>query len=182
MVDDGQVAMVKLAYALSPTQLKKRVRKAREDTATPSEAQMQAGNYSKGEVPWKGLTLTFENPKGSTRSGVSRTGKRWSVTMLHDYGYINGTCGCDGDHVDMFLGPTPESDLVVVVNQNVDGKFDEHKCMLGYRSALEAVKAYHDNYDDKWKGFDSSCAMTVDQFKQWLDKGDQTKKCTTWNP
>ena len=83
----------------------------------PSPAQKEAGNYPKGKVTLHGLRLSIENPRGSTRSGTDATGKAWSVTMPHHYGYFLGTEGKDGDHVDFFLGPNPDSQHVLIVNQ-----------------------------------------------------------------
>ncbi|HAL72795.1 MAG TPA: hypothetical protein DCP71_13595, partial [Verrucomicrobiales bacterium] len=83
----------------------------------PSAAQKAAGNYAKGKVTLHGLRLSIENPRGSIRSGTDATGKAWSVTMPHHYGYFLGTEGKDGDQVDFFLGPNPDSQLVLIVNQ-----------------------------------------------------------------
>ena len=101
----------------------------------PTEAQKEAGNYQKGHVNLHGLDISIENPRGSARSGVSPEGKKWETTLAHHYGYIRGTKGKDKDHLDVFIGPNPDSELVFVVDQ-VDpktGKFDEHKVMLGFR-------------------------------------------------
>ncbi len=57
----------------------------------PSPAQKEAGNYPKGKVTLHGLRLSIENPRGSTRSGTDATGKAWSVTLPHHYGYFLGT-------------------------------------------------------------------------------------------
>lgn len=151
---------------------------ARKDTETnPSEAQREAGNYAKGKFRWKGLEIALENPKGSTRSGVSPDGKAWSNKMVHDYGYIKGTVDNDDDHVDIFMGPDVDSDFVVVINQ-VDpatGKFDEHKVMLGFTNEADAVEGYLANYDEGWQGMDHASCCTIRQFKWWLEFGDQTK-------
>ena len=55
--------------------------------------------------------------------------------MQSHYGYIKGTEGKDGDHIDIFIEPgTPENydGPVFVVNQNnAKGEFDEHKAVMG---------------------------------------------------
>ncbi len=90
---------------------------AAETDTSPTPAQKAAGNYAKGKVSLHGLQLSIENPRGSIRSGTSANGTPWSVQMPHHYGYILGTEGRDGDHVDFFLGPNPDSQHVVIINQ-----------------------------------------------------------------
>lgn len=147
----------------------------------PTESQRRAGNYAKGHVRLHGLDVTIENPKGSTRSGVSHNGKRWSTTMRHHYGYIKRTEGADGDHVDVFIGPHPESELVFVIDQvrPDSGRFDEHKVVLGARSKDEARLIYLANYARGWQGCAGITPFTVEQFKAWLDAGDTTSRLTT---
>ena len=63
--------------------------------------------------------------------------------MNNDYGYILGTEGVDGDHIDMFLSDNPSLGDVYVVDQiNSDGSFDEHKVMYGFSSEEDAKEAY----------------------------------------
>ena len=82
----------------------------------PTEAQKTAGNYLKGHARIHGLDVTIENPKGSFRTGV-HDGKPWRVRMPADYGYIRGTTGADGDHVDCYVGSHETSDKVFVIDQ-----------------------------------------------------------------
>lgn len=146
----------------------------------PSDAQKESGNYRKGHVSWKGLPLTIETAKGQKRRGVSKDGKEWSVTMRDHYGYVKQTeSDADGDHIDVFVSEDyPDSDVVFVVNQ-VDpatGRFDEHKCVLGQVSERGAREAYLRNYSDGWGGLGSVVALTVDQFKAWLARGESKGK------
>lgn len=139
----------------------------------PSEARKEAGNYRKKKIRWHGLRISIENPAGSMRSGTDRKGKKWQNYMPHDYGYITGTRGKDGDQVDVFIGPHSKSELVTIINQ-IDprtGKFDEHKCMLGFFTKAEAIEAYKAAYDPKWKGLGSATSMSLDQFKKWVRSG-----------
>ncbi len=143
----------------------------------PTEAQIESGNYRKGHTRIHGLPVTLENPKGSTRSGTDRGGKSWSVTMKHDYGYINRTEGKDGDHVDVFIGPEPETELIYVVNQTTSaGTFDEHKCLFGFPNEAKAKEGYLANYQKGWDRLGSIYPVTVPQFKWWLEHGDTTKE------
>ncbi len=159
------------------TDLAVQIANARKDTAKPTPAQAAAGNYAKGKVKMHGMQFTIETPKGFTRSGVSKSGVAWSNKMTADYGYINGTEGKDGDHVDVFIGPDPEAEMVFVVDQ-VDpdnGRFDEHKVMFGYRTEADAQTAYLAHYSAGWKGLKNITPLTMRQFRWWLDKGDQNK-------
>lgn len=144
----------------------------------PTEAQKQSGNYRKGHAVVHGIPVTIENPKGSTRSGTSPVGRKWSNTMNAHYGYFKGTEGADGDHVDAYFGDDAESASpgIFVVNQ-VDpetGDFDEHKVMFGYPDAETAKKAYLGNFEKGWNGFGSIKQMSLDGFKEWLEDGDTT--------
>ncbi|GEM_PF-5957298 len=144
------------------------------DLPEPTTEQIKAGNYAKGHVTIHGLNIAIENPKGSTRSGVSASGKAWKILMKQHYGYIKRSEGADDDHVDVFIGDKPESEKVFVVNQvNPEtGAFDEHKCMLCFEDREEASEAYLSNYEKGWQGMKSMISMDVEKFKDWLKNGD----------
>lgn len=145
--------------------------------ASPSEAQKEAGNYRKGHVKIDGFDITIENPKGSVRSGVDGDGKPWSVTMNNTYGYIRGTEGVDGDHIDIFLGEHMEAPNVYVVDQvKQDGSFDEHKVMYGFNSALAAKRAYLKNYSAGWKGLGNITGVSKEVFREWIDSSHRKTK------
>ncbi|MDR1160983.1 MAG: hypothetical protein LBK45_01465 [Tannerellaceae bacterium] len=143
-----------------------------EVNTNPSEAQKEAGNYKMGHVSIQGLDITIENPKGSTRSGVDQKGKKWSVRMNNTYGYIRGTEGKDGDHIDVFVGDNPNSSNVFVVDQiNPEtGEFDEHKVMLGFDTIEQAKEAYLSNYSEGWQGLGDITETTMDDFREWATK------------
>lgn len=146
---------------------------------TPSEAQKASGNYKKGHVRVHGLEITIENPRGSFRSGISPEGKPWKARLPTHYGYLKRTEGADGDHVDVFLGSHHKSPLVYVVDQldHRTGKFDEHKCFLGFAHGKQVKAAYHGAFTDgKAKDrLGHLTEMTVNQFKEWLRDGDTTQ-------
>jgi Inorganic Pyrophosphatase len=151
-------------------------REASKAHPAPSPAQTEAGNYRKGKVSIHGLDVSIENPRGSARKGIGKDGKPWSVRLPAHYGYIRKTEGSDGDHVDCYLGPHPLSGHVFVVNQReADSQaFDEHKCMIGFRSRDEALAAYKRGFSDG-RGEDrihSVVEMTVPELKEWLKDGD----------
>jgi len=140
--------------------------------AQPTPAQIKAGNYAKGSFRLHGLRITIETPMFQSRRG-KEDGKPWSITCMAHYGYVNGTKGADGDAVDVFVGPVPESLRVYVVNQNAkDGSFDEHKVLLGFIDQDQACTAYMNSYEKGWTGLGSVAACTIKQFKYWLKHGD----------
>lgn len=143
----------------------------------PTEAQKEAGNYKKGHIKINGFDITIEQPSGSVRSGKDANGKEWSVTMNNTYGYIRGTESVDGDHIDVFLGPDMNSDIVYVVDQvNTDGSFDEHKVMMGFSSLEDARSAYLSNYGEGWQGLGNITGVALDEFKKWIDSSKRKTK------
>lgn len=144
---------------------------------TPSEAQKEAGNYKKGHIKINGFDVSIEQPVGSVRSGKDASGKEWSQVMNNTYGYIRGTKGVDGDHIDVFLGPDMNSDMVYVVDQvNTDGSFDEHKVMMGFSSLEDARSAYLSNYEEGWQGLGNITGVALDEFKKWIDSSIRKTK------
>lgn len=139
----------------------------------PTDRQKDSGNYKKGHLRLHGLDISIENPKGSIRSGVSHDGKKWSVKLKNHYGYINGNnIGKDGDPIDVFIGPNPNSDKVFIVNQkNKDGDFDEHKVLMGWDKFNDSVNGYLDNYEKGWDMIMSVHQVPIDKFKDWLKSG-----------
>ena len=143
----------------------------------PTDAQKEAGNYKKGHVRIDGYDITIENPKGSVRRGTDASGKQWSVTMNNTYGYIRGTEGVDGDHIDIYLSDDPANGNVFVIDQvKADGTFDEHKVMYGFASAEEARDNYLANYSEGWTGLGTISEVTKDEFKKWVESSHRKTK------
>ena len=151
---------------------------AEQETDTnPTEAQKAAGNYKKGHVKIDGFDVSIENPKGSTRSGKDASGKQWEQEMQNTYGYIRGTEGVDGDHIDVFFSEDPSQGDVFVVDQvNKDGSFDEHKVMYGFPDIESARKAYLSNYEDGWQGLGAITPVSKEEFKKWIDSSHRKTK------
>ena len=59
-----------------------------------------SGHELQDRYNFAGLKISVENKKGSTRSGKDKDGHEWHTFMHYDYGYIRGTEGVDGDHLD----------------------------------------------------------------------------------
>lgn len=145
----------------------------------PTDGQKEAGNYKKGHVKIDGFDVTIEQPKGSVRSGVDASGKAWSQEMHNTYGYIRGTEGVDGDHIDVFLSDHLDNwnGMVYVVDQvDKEGSFDEHKVMYGFDSEQEARDAYLSNYEEGWTGLGNITGVTRDEFKKWVDSSHRKTK------
>ena len=166
-----------LDYANRVSEAKRLFDAEQEVDTNPTEAQKSAGNYKKGHIKIDGYDITIENPKGSERSGVDTNGQPWSVTMNNSYGYIRGTEGVDGDHIDVFLSDNPADGKVYVIDQmNEDGFFDEHKVMYGFPSAETARAAYLANYSPGWKGLGAISEVSQDEFKKWIDSSHRKTK------
>ena len=165
------------------TPLSKKIESASEDVDTaPTEAQKEAGNYKKGHVQVGKFDITIEQPRGSIRKGTDANGKAWESKMHNTYGYIRGTVGVDGDHIDVFLSNDIDGwdgrKVYVVDQYNPDGSFDEHKVMLGFNDMDKAKSDYLANYEKGWeKGrrIDVSATNLVD-FEKWIASSKRKTK------
>lgn len=160
-----------------------RVKEAEAEVNTdPTPAQKEAGNYKKGHVQIGTFDVTIEQPVGSVRRGTDADGKEWETTMQNTYGYIRGTEGVDGDHIDVFLSDNIDGwngRRVVIVDQyNPDGTFDEHKVMLGFNDKADAINAYLANYEEGWdkdRRLVFSSAI-IDDFEKWIESSHRKQK------
>lgn len=148
----------------------------------PTDKQKEAGNYKKGHVQIGTFNVTIEQPKGSVRSGVDANGNKWETTMQNTYGYIRGTEGVDGDHIDVFLSNDIDGwngrRMFVVDQYNEDGSFDEHKVMLGFNETDDAEAAYFANYDNDWakKHKTVVTGVNLEDFEKWIDSSHRKTK------
>lgn len=148
----------------------------------PTEAQKEAGNYKKGHVQIGTFNVTIEQPKGSVRSGVDANGNKWETEMKNTYGYIRGTEGVDGDHIDVFLSDDIDGwngrQVFVVDQYNEDGSFDEHKVMLGFNDIDEADTAYLNNYEKDWADKRKIVIRpaNIEDFEKWIASSHRKTK------
>ena len=163
--------------------IRERISEAENDVDLyPTEAQKEAGNYKKGHVQVGTFDVTIENPAGSKRSGTDSNGKKWETTMTHTYGYIRGTEGVDGDHIDIYLSSDIDGwngrKVFVVDQYNPDGSFDEHKVMLGFNDKAEAIEAYLSNYEAGWEKGRRLVFSTVsiEDFEKWIESSHRKQK------
>ena len=148
----------------------------------PTEAQKEAGNYKKGHVQVGTFDITIEQPEGSVRKGTDANGKKWESKMHNTYGYIRGTEGVDGDHIDVFLSNDIDGwngrKVYVVDQYNPDGTFDEHKVMLGFNDMDEAKSDYLANYEKGWEDgrrIDVS-TTNLEDFEKWIGSSHRKTK------
>jgi hypothetical protein len=133
----------------------------------PTKAQQDAGNFKSGHTEVAGLPITIEHPEGSTRpSGNTLEGGH--------YGYIKGTVGADGQHVDTIVGKQPAAKRAWVVDHlDQDGNWQQHKVLLGFNNRLEALRAYRSAFPDAPLGKVSE--TSTDGLKDWLNTGNTTR-------
>lgn len=142
-----------------------------------SRARLEAGNYKKGHLRLAGLDISLENAAGTVRGKKNDDGSvRWANHQPAHYGYIRGTIGADGDHLDVFIGRRPDLvEKVWVIDQMKVSKkgrlkFDEHKVMLGYKSLKKALKDYKKAYDGR-RLLGNVTELSLGEFKSWLKSG-----------
>ena len=151
---------------------------------TPGARPFQDGDSHEAHGYFHGLPIHLENEKGTMRRSKDPSNP-WQAVMCADYGYICGTGSAEGatEGMDCFVGPSPESTTVYVINQRdlKTGGFDEHKCMLCFASEAQAISAYVSSYSDL-QGMDRIMSIrtcSMDEFKKWLGNADKMKPYTT---
>lgn len=153
------------------------------DRAEPTAAQIAAGNYKKSDViELNGMKIKIENPKDSVRRGTSPDGVMWETKMAHHYGEFQGTVGADGDKLDVFVGPRPDSDKVFVIDQVTPetGEFDESKVIMGATSLEDARNIYLSNYEKGWGGLGAIYEVPLSDFKDWAKSRSAKRPIGNW--
>lgn len=145
---------------------------------TREVAKAHATRKLEGRRRWRGLDVSVENGVGSTRRGVDADGRHWATTMQADYGYVKGTEGVDGDHIDVFLAPgSPEDtgDDVYIVHTVVPGTdtYDEDKVFLGFESAQAALACFSAHYDQPERHYGAITTMGSKEFVAWCQNKDR---------
>lgn len=64
------------------------IEQAAAQTAEPTPAQAETGNYKKGHTSVGGMPVTIETPQGAMRRGTGPDGQPWEVQMPGHYGYF----------------------------------------------------------------------------------------------
>lgn len=124
---------------------------ARKADARATEAQRVAQNARTGLVHLHGLSIAIESPVGSIRRGVTKGGRKWECVVRAHYGRVRRTTNAEGEQVDVYIGPHPESQLAFVVDKLDDeGNHEEVHLLLGFKNTTEAKKCYLSHYPDGW--------------------------------
>ncbi len=170
MLADGR----KRTYYTAPAELVVgKIKVTDEDGASSVTGRAQAmANYH-------ALPVRVETRQGEVRAGVTPDGKSWRTVMPADYGFIQGVDGADGDSLDCYIGVSPESNNVYVIDQyDIDGElFDEHKVMLGYHTREAALEDYMLGHHLSKRTFAAVTAFTMPLFRKWMREHDMTKPC-----
>lgn len=120
-------------------------------------------------LEFQGLPVVIETRKGAVRTWQDGQGGTGQTTMLHGYGYVEGTQGSDGEEMDCYVGPDPQASMVYVIHQQnpANGIYDEEKAMLGFANEDAARLAYLAHYDRSGILVAVS-PMDMGAFKRWV--------------
>lgn len=117
---------------------------------------------------FRDFNISIETDAGRYRMWYDAGAKREGKTLMqYPYGYIRGTKGMDGEHIDCFVGPDEKAANVYVITTNKAPDFkviDEQKCMLGFGSAGEAKRAFLEHYSNP-EFFNSILTVPYEDFK-----------------
>jgi predicted ABC-type ATPase len=134
----------------------------------PDKTKRTGGRQLHDKIKFRGLNISIENRAGSLREWYDPDQKEHGSTLMSvPYGYVRGSIGQDGDHVDVFVGPNELAANVYIVNQMKRPEFiefDEQKCMLGFDEPGEAKAAYMTHFDDA-RFFGTMQTMPFEEFK-----------------
>lgn len=131
---------------------------------------------------FQGLPIAVENPAGSIRvwrETGPEGGIIGSTTMLHDYGYIDGHMGSDGEELDCYVGPDETAPNVHIIHQMAPPDFerrDEDKVMLGFREPNDAKAAYVAHRNDGERAIGGISITPIKIFKAKLRRRTGTGK------
>jgi len=149
-------------------------------TKKPGKAALGAADTVVNRYQFAGLPIAVENARGSTRHWTDAEGNETGAThMLHDYGFIEGVMGSDGEEVDCYIGPTEDAPDVHVVHQLRAPDFkvhDEDKTMIGFPDAASAKEAHLAHRNDGDRSFGGMSTIPLDRFKAKLQRRTGTGK------
>jgi len=81
----------------------------------------------------------------------------------------------------VFVGPKPETEVAFVANmKGTDGKFDEHKVLVGFKTADKARACLSEAYGEADHRIGRITAMTIPTLKEWLSR--PATKALSFNP
>jgi len=117
-----------------------------------------------------GVPIIIEFRKGDVKPGHD-TDDGFGFEQLADYGFIPGTTtNEEGEGLDVYIGPDPESERVFVValmDPHEPDVFMEYKILLGWDSHTAAMKFCRAQYFDNMIGL--LYEMTIPDLIDWTD-------------
>lgn len=140
---------------------------------------LRKGRKIREKKDFWGLPLSIEFKRGDVRQGKDEKGNPWKNIMQCDYGYIRGTLGVDGDHLDVYVGThTQEKDAMVFVlhQKHKDGSYDEDKVMLGFKTKQDAINAYKHHMKARDAPFPTVTEMSLEDFKKKIKDSKEHPK------
>jgi phage-related protein (TIGR01555 family) len=128
-----------------------------------------------------GIDITIEYTRGVRRVLKNDAGNVvYDRTMQHDYGFIDGTTGRDGDEVDCIVGRDESARFAYVADMkdlgpDVDKRSDEDKILLGFPDVDSAIAAFESMYPPEFlNGIE---AVPIAAFRtKWLGAMDEFKE------
>jgi len=111
---------------------------------------LQENDPVQKELDYNGIAIDIEWPAGSIRKYPDM-----EKHMKYNYGYIRNTDSEDSEEIDIYYSGDPDPSLTVFKlkqlgfaeestkdSPKTNYKFDEWKYMLGFKTRLDAAKAY----------------------------------------
>ncbi len=175
MYESGSARHTPTELAMLRTHLSARKVRGRDEDGASSSTRL-----SQAMMDYHALPVRVETRQGEVRTGVTPDGRSWRTVMPADYGFIEGVTGADGDNLDCYVGRSPESSNVYVVDQSVvgkPGKFDEHKVMLGYHTQESALEDYMLGHHKSKDIFMKITPFTMPMFRRWLKTHNMKNPC-----
>lgn len=102
-----------------------------------------AGDTVHRKTEFQGIPVHIDRPKGFKQHFGEKQGlPTWTRTYKTDYGFIPGTKDKDGEETDVYLGKHPDASHAFVIKQMINGKHDENKIMLGFKTEEQAKRMF----------------------------------------
>ncbi len=169
-----------------PLQLQGKREQAAEDEKGAAQLSALKPHPTPGPVKryeFQGLLIAVENVAGTVRCWYEKGSAtpRGSTKMAHDYGYIEGHAGSDGEDLDVYIGPDVTASLVHVVHQLAAPdyvKHDEDKVFLGFPSADAARAAFVAHRDDGDRAIGGMTQLPLERFRAKLTRRTGRGKIT----
>ena len=120
---------------------------------------------------FQGVPLVIEYRKGETKPSGRAIEDDWGFLQHADYGYVVGTTtNEEGEGLDVFVGPDPESErvfLFALMEPEDPDSFMEYKAMLGFSDHQEAIEFCELQYPIDMVG--GVQEMTIGDLLEWAE-------------